>query len=79
MFARIVGSLRIAGAVVIGAWVLLSVPSAALAFVSWALMGYLVWRAWPAVREDVRRLPRPRLSALLRVRRGGAARRGGDL
>ena len=30
------------------------------ALFGWSITGYLLWRAWPAVKHDLSRLPRPR-------------------
>jgi hypothetical protein len=45
-----------------------------LALLMWALMGYLVFRAWPGVVADVRAARR-----VLRVRGGRYSVRGGEL
>lgn len=51
---RVLLSWRLWVVLVVVVWALGGGPYAAI--LHWALLAYLVWRAWPAVWADVRRL-----------------------
>jgi len=43
-------------------------PPAVRGVLSWVLVGYLVWRAWPAIRADLGRVPALRSLRRPRIR-----------